>query len=426
MPVLVNASGVGYYGDTRERTIDETEPPGDGFLAQLCQDWEGATEFAEQEGVRVVLARTGLVLAPGGGLLSRLRPLFSLGLGARLGNGRQYMPWISLEDQARALLFAIAHDELSGAVQLHRAGPGHQRRVHRGAGPCGQPPDTADHARIRTAAHCSESSPTRACSVASAPFRQRWSARGLSSTTTPSAKRWPSPPPKPASSVRAVAASIRSATTPIDVQQLGTVDYQTAWQLQRELADARVTGGPDTLLLLQHPSVYTAGRRTLPEERPNPRLSDTPVIDTDRGGKITWHGPGQLVGYPIIGLAEPLDVVNFVRRLEESLIKVCAGFGLVTGRVEGRSGVWVPPDGVRPARKIGAIGIRVSRATTLHGFALNCDCDLGAFSLDRAVRHRRCRRDVTHRRAGPSGSRRGRDSRRWPRLCVTRSTAGWR
>jgi lipoyl(octanoyl) transferase len=178
-------------------------------------------------------------------------------------------------------------------------------------------------------------------------------------------------------SVRAMAASIRSAATPVDVQRLGTVDYQVAWQLQRELADARVAGGPDTLLLLDHPSVYTAGRRTLPEERP---VEGTAVVDTDRGGKITWHGPGQLVGYPIIGLAEPLDVVNFVRRLEESLIKVCAGLGLETGRIEGRSGVWVPPDGRKPARKIAAIGIRVSRATTLHGFALNCDCDLAAFS----------------------------------------------
>ena len=180
------------------------------------------------------------------------------------------------------------------------------------------------------------------------------------------------------SSVYAVAASIRSATEPIDVRLLGTVDYQVAWQLQRELADTRLAGGPDTLLLLEHPSVYTAGRRTLPEERP---VDDTPVVDTDRGGKITWHGPGQLVGYPIIGLAEPLDVVNFVRRLEESMIKVCAGLGLEAGRVEDRSGVWVPSDGRRPARKIGAIGIRVSRATTLHGFALNCDCDLAAYSL---------------------------------------------
>lgn len=173
-----------------------------------------------------------------------------------------------------------------------------------------------------------------------------------------------------------MAASIRSATTPVQVRRLGTVDYATAWQLQRELADARVAGGPDTLLLLQHPPVYTAGRRTLPSERP---ADGTPVVDTDRGGKITWHGPGQLVGYPIIGLAEPLDVVNFVRRLEESMIAVCAGLGLRTGRVGGRSGVWVPADDVRPARKIGAIGIRVARGTTLHGFALNCDCDLGAF-----------------------------------------------
>ncbi len=179
------------------------------------------------------------------------------------------------------------------------------------------------------------------------------------------------------SSVYGMAASIRSVTKPIDVRRLGTVDYDQAWQLQRELADARVAGGQDTLLLLEHPPVYTAGRRTLPQERP---VDGTPVVDTDRGGKITWHGPGQLVGYPIVGLAEPLDVVNFVRRLEESLIKVCAGVGLQAGRVEGRSGVWVPADGARPARKVGAIGIRVSRATTLHGFALNCDCDLGAFS----------------------------------------------
>jgi lipoyl(octanoyl) transferase len=176
-----------------------------------------------------------------------------------------------------------------------------------------------------------------------------------------------------------MAASIRSAATPVDVRRLGTVDYQAAWQLQRELADARVAGGPDTLLLLEHPSVYTAGRRTLPEERP---VDGTAVVDTDRGGKITWHGPGQLVGYPIIGMAEPLDVVNFVRRLEESVIKVCAGLGLETGRIEGRSGVWVQASHVGgiAARKIAAIGIRVSRATTLHGFALNCDCDLGAFS----------------------------------------------
>jgi lipoyl(octanoyl) transferase len=171
--------------------------------------------------------------------------------------------------------------------------------------------------------------------------------------------------------------SIRSKPTAIDVRQLGTVEYRTAWQLQRDLAEARVAGGPDTLLLLEHPPVYTAGRRTEPHERPN---DGTPVVDTDRGGKITWHGPGQLVGYPIIGLAEPLDVVNYVRRLEQSLIKVCADLGLDTVRVDGRSGVWVPGSAGRPARKVAAIGVRVSRATTLHGFALNCDCDLGAFT----------------------------------------------
>ena len=167
--------------------------------------------------------------------------------------------------------------------------------------------------------------------------------------------------------------SIRASAAAIEVRQLGSIDYLTAWQLQRDLADARVAGGPDTLMLLEHPPVYTAGRRTEPHERP---CDGTPVVDTDRGGKITWHGPGQLVGYPIIGLAEPLDVVNYVRRLEESLIKVCIDLGLDVGRVDGRSGVWVPG---RPARKIAAIGVRVSRATTLHGFALNCDCDLSAF-----------------------------------------------
>lgn len=166
--------------------------------------------------------------------------------------------------------------------------------------------------------------------------------------------------------------SIRASDTPIEVRQLGTVDYREAWQLQRALADARVAGGPDTLLLLEHPAVYTAGRRTQPHERP---IDGTPVVDTDRGGKITWHGPGQLVGYPIIGLADPIDVVNYVRRLEESLINVCTDLGLAARRVAGRSGVWFGA----PDRKVAAIGVRVQRATTLHGFALNCDCDLAAF-----------------------------------------------
>jgi lipoyl(octanoyl) transferase len=170
--------------------------------------------------------------------------------------------------------------------------------------------------------------------------------------------------------------SIRSSKAPIDIRQLETVDYRVAWELQQELADKRAAGGTDSLLLLEHPSVYTAGRRTEPNERP---ADGTPVVDTDRGGKITWHGPGQLVGYPIIGLAEPLDVVNYVRRIEEALIKVCTDIGLQVGRIDGRSGVWVPAGGGRPDRKVAAIGVRVARATTLHGFALNCDCDLAAF-----------------------------------------------
>lgn len=184
-------------------------------------------------------------------------------------------------------------------------------------------------------------------------------------------------PRRRASSVEDMRQSIRSSAAPVEVRQLGAVDYLAAWQLQRELADARVAGGPDTLLLLEHPAVYTAGKRTEDHERP---ADGTPVVDTDRGGKITWHGPGQLVGYPVIGMAEPLDVVNYVRRLEESLISVCADLGVATGRVEGRSGVWLAADATRPARKIAAIGIRVARGTTLHGFALNCDCDLAAYT----------------------------------------------
>ncbi len=123
VPTLVNASAVGYYGDTHDRTVDETATAGSGFLAQLCIDWEEATAAACDAGARVVRARTGLVLAPTGGVLGRLRPLFSVGLGARLGNGRQYMPWISLEDEVRALIFAITHDQLSGPVNLTGPAP---------------------------------------------------------------------------------------------------------------------------------------------------------------------------------------------------------------------------------------------------------------------------------------------------------------
>jgi lipoyl(octanoyl) transferase len=171
--------------------------------------------------------------------------------------------------------------------------------------------------------------------------------------------------------------SIRSDPRPVQVRPLGTLDYRAAWDLQRRTAADRVAGGPDTLFLLEHPPVYTAGKRTEDHERP---VDGTPVVDTDRGGRITWHGPGQLVGYPIIGLGERLDVVDYVRRLEQSLIAVCRELGLDAGRVAGRSGVWLPPSADRPARKIAAIGVRVARGVTLHGFALNCDCDLGAFS----------------------------------------------
>ena len=123
VPTLINASAVGYYGDTRGRIADEAAPAGEGFMAQLCEDWEAATAFAQHDGTRVVQVRTGLVLAPSGGILGRIRPLFSFGLGARLGNGRQYMPWISLEDEVRALLFAISHDDVSGPVNLTGPAP---------------------------------------------------------------------------------------------------------------------------------------------------------------------------------------------------------------------------------------------------------------------------------------------------------------
>ena len=148
--------------------------------------------------------------------------------------------------------------------------------------------------------------------------------------------------------------------------------------MQREL-HAKVVAGEaaDSVLLLEHPPVYTAGRRTHPADRP---VDGTPVIDVDRGGRITWHGPGQLVGYPIVALVEPLDVVDFVRRLEEALIAVVHGLGITAaGRVEGRSGVWVRADERGPDRKVAAIGVRVAKGVTMHGFALNCDPDMSAF-----------------------------------------------
>jgi lipoyl(octanoyl) transferase len=152
------------------------------------------------------------------------------------------------------------------------------------------------------------------------------------------------------------------------------IGYDDGWARQREVHAQRVAEEiDDTVLLLEHEPVFTAGRRTEAWERP---FDGTPVVDVDRGGRITWHGPGQLTGYPIVRLSDPVDVVAYVRRLESALIEVCARLGVETGRVEGRSGVWTP-DG---ARKVAAIGIRVARGVTMHGFALNCDCDLTPFA----------------------------------------------
>jgi lipoyl(octanoyl) transferase len=156
------------------------------------------------------------------------------------------------------------------------------------------------------------------------------------------------------------------------------VPYDLAWDEQRRLHDARIHDlVPDTVLLLEHPPVYTAGKRTEPQDRP---ADGTPVVEVDRGGKITWHGPGQLVGYPIIKLPERLYVVDYVRRLEAALIGACADLGLQTTRVKGRSGVWVLGGNGGLDRKIAAIGVRVARGVTMHGFALNCDCDLSWFA----------------------------------------------
>ena len=162
------------------------------------------------------------------------------------------------------------------------------------------------------------------------------------------------------------------------------VDYLAAWDVQRQVHQRRANGEiPDTCLLLEHQPVYTAGKRTSPLDRP---IGDpgAPVIDVDRGGKITWHGPGQLVGYPIVALDEPIDVVSYVRLVEDAMIGACAAFGVTAGRVDGRSGAWLAGDGRgRPDRKIAALGIRVARGVTMHGFALNCDCDLSWY--DRIV-----------------------------------------
>lgn len=153
------------------------------------------------------------------------------------------------------------------------------------------------------------------------------------------------------------------------------VGYLAGWDLQREIHAEVVAGTrPDTVILLEHESVFTAGKRTEDEERPT---DGTPVVEVDRGGKITWHGPGQLVGYPIMKLPLPIDVVGYVRWLEQVLIDSVAEFGLYTERVEGRTGIWAPVEGGHV--KIAAIGIRVAEKTTMHGFALNCNNSLAPY-----------------------------------------------
>ena len=161
----------------------------------------------------------------------------------------------------------------------------------------------------------------------------------------------------------------------IALSRHGLVEYQKAWEVQRTIHQEVADGiRPNTLLLLEHPSVYTAGRRTDDAERPT---DGTPVIDVDRGGRITWHGPGQLVGYPIVKLLKPTELVGFVREIEAALINVCADLGINAVRVDGRSGVWIQDS--QGDRKIAAIGIRVAKAVTMHGFALNVNPDLSAF-----------------------------------------------
>ena len=168
--------------------------------------------------------------------------------------------------------------------------------------------------------------------------------------------------------VQAPAVGIRS----IPLLEQGPQEYQDTLERQRRIHDEVAAGlQPSTLLLLEHEPVFTAGKRTEEAERP---FSTTPVIDVDRGGKITWHGPGQLIGYPILRLRNPQELVGYVREVEQGIIDLLAGFGLVGGRVEGRSGVWIERE-----RKIAAIGIRVAQGVTMHGFAINANCSLSPF-----------------------------------------------
>ena len=165
------------------------------------------------------------------------------------------------------------------------------------------------------------------------------------------------------------------STPVIEISRAGLVEYEQALAMQRQFHQEVVAGTrPNSLILLEHPSVFTAGKRTQDFERPT---DGTPVIDVDRGGRITWHGPGQLVGYPIVKLLKPTELVGFVRTLESALIEICSHFGIESQRVEGRSGVWVCDE--KGERKIAAIGIRVASGVTMHGFALNVSPDLTAF-----------------------------------------------
>ena len=160
------------------------------------------------------------------------------------------------------------------------------------------------------------------------------------------------------------------------VEELGVLDYLSAWKMQKEIQEKVINNiEPNTLLILQHPSVYTAGRRTEITDRP---LDNTPVIDVDRGGKITWHGLGQIVGYPIIKLKNSTDVVGFVRELETALIEICDEFAIKAERYCERSGVWIRDE--KGDRKIAAIGLRVAKGVTMHGFALNVNPDLSAYA----------------------------------------------
>ncbi len=166
------------------------------------------------------------------------------------------------------------------------------------------------------------------------------------------------------------------------IDRLGVLtDYQAGWDFQREIHSEVAQGTrPSTLILVEHSDVFTAGKRTQTSDLP---WDGSAVVEVDRGGRITWHGPGQLVGYPIVKLPSPVDVMDYVHKIEQAIMDVCASFGISTKRVDERTGVWVPADSKGPDRKIAAIGVRVAKGVTMHGFALNCNCELTAY--DRIV-----------------------------------------